>query len=82
MREDAVPQLSLQVHSLMRVPKVLFDIRINPPTVANDYGTMFVSNAKLTIACDRKKDRNNIATGKPTKYAFIGSFNGPFVTNC
>ena len=45
-------------------------------TVVSDKGTEFTSNAVLAFADDRKIDWHNIAPGKPTRNAFIESFNG------
>ena len=54
----------------------LFEVRGKPRTMVSDNGTEFTSNAILTFADDRKIDWHYIASGKPTRNAFIESFNG------
>ena len=54
----------------------LFNTRGKPATVVSDNGTEFTSHAILVFADDRKIDWHYIAPGKPTRNAFIESFNG------
>ena len=51
-------------------------MQVHPATVVSDNGTGFTLNPILTFADARKIDWHYIAPGKPTRHAFIESFNG------
>jgi putative transposase len=71
-----IADTSLSGARVARDLAALFEARGKPGTVVSDNGTEFTSNAILTFADDRKIDWHCIAPGKPTRNAFIESFNG------
>lgn len=71
-----IADTSLSGARVARELATLFDARGKPQTIVSDNGTAFTSNAILKFVDDRKFDRPCIAPGKPTRTAFIESFNG------
>ncbi|WP_411838241.1 DDE-type integrase/transposase/recombinase [Paracoccus sp. ME4] len=78
MRECLAPiaDTSLSGARVTRELATLFGACGRPGTVVSDNGTKLTSNAILTFADDLRIDWRRIAPGRPTRSAFIESFNG------
>ena len=73
---DLIADTSLSGARVARELASLFDARGKPQMVVSDNATEFTSNAILKFVDNHKFDWLYIAPGKPTKTAFIESFNG------
>lgn len=71
-----IADTSLSGARVARELATVFDARGKPQTIVSDNGTEFTSNAIVKFVDDRKFDWHDIAPGKPTRNAFIESFNG------
>jgi len=71
-----VADTSLSGARVARELDAIISVRGQPATVVSDNGTEFTSTAILTWCQRTKIDWHYIAPGKPTKNAFVESFNG------